>query len=403
MKTTSNDSPAPSLLEVRAAIDALDSKLLGLLAERQRLAELVIKAKHSEGSTTTIRDEARERDLIRQRIAEARPLGLEAHFVTKVFHELIGESIRLQQDFLQRRLNGTPTGPAVRIAFQGIDGSYSHIAGKGFFNASAARSGRSAPAGESFVGFASYAGAVQAVESGACDFGVLPIETTTSGAINDVYDLLLNSNVSIVGEEKFLVNYCVVGTSTAPLSHLTRIYCTPVSMSECSEFLSSLPECSVEFSTDAALAAKRLKDDNEPLHAAIASEEAAEMFGLSVLKRGVGNHESSFTRYLIIAKTPVKVDSRIPAKTSIIINTLNRPGALVEALSVFPQHGINLSKLESRPIPANHWEEMFYIDFLGNMESPEVVRALAELGSHVQSIKVLGCYPACDIEPVSEV
>jgi chorismate mutase/prephenate dehydratase len=397
------DTNAPSLPEVRAEIDSLDSKLLGLLAERQRLAELVIRAKHAAGSMTTIRDEARERDVIRQRIAEARPLGLEAHFVTKIFHELIGESLRLQQDFLQRKLNGSPIHSPVRITYRGIDGSYCHLAGKGFFNASAARSGAPTLSRNSFVGCQSFEAVVQAVESGDCDFGVMPIENTTSGAMNEVYDLLVHSQVSIVGEEKFLVRHCLIGTEQVPPSHLKRIYCTPLSVSECGEFLGGLPECALEFSTDAAVAVKRLKEDGERLHAAIASEEAAEMFGLAILQPNIGNQEDNFTRYLILAKNPVRVDSRIPAKTSIVIHTPNETGALVEALHVFRKHGINLSKLESRPVPSNPWEEMFYIDFVGNLESPGVSPALAEIGPLVRSIKVLGCYPACDIEPVSEV
>ena len=403
MSSKNPDTNAPSLPEVRAEIDALDSRLLGLLAERQRLAELVIKAKHAAGSMTTIRDEARERDVIRQRIAEARPLGLEAHFVTKIFHELIGESLRLQQDFLQKKLNGSPVHSPVRIAFRGIDGSYSHIAGKGFFNASAARSGAPSLSVDSFVGCHSFEAVVQAVESGECDFGILPIESTASGAMNEVYDLLVNSQVSIVGEEKFLVQHCLIGIESVPPSHLKRIYCTPLSVSECGEFLGKLPECALEFSTDAAVAVKRLKEDGERLHAAIASEEAAEMFGLSILQPDIGNHAESFTRYLVIARNPVGVDGRIPAKTSLVLHTRNETGALVEALTVFRRHGINLSKLESRPIPSNHWEEMFYIDFIGNLESTEVTSALAEITPLVRSIKVLGCYPACDIEPVSEV
>jgi len=123
------------------------------------------------------------------------------------------------------------------------------------------------------------------------------------------------------------------------------------------------------------------------------------MFGLSVLKGDIANQEESFTRFLVIAKQPRKVDGRIPSKTAIVIHTLNKAGALVEALNVFKEHGINLTKLESRPIPGNSWEEMFYIDFLGNLESDLVKTALGDLTKLVRFIKVLGCYPACDVTP----
>ncbi|MEY4701986.1 MAG: hypothetical protein RL326_2173, partial [Pseudomonadota bacterium] len=362
MTTITPHQPNTTLPKLREQIDDLDNKLLALLAERQELSRMVVQVKDSDNAQTSVRDMSRERDLIKQRIAEARALGLEAHFITRVFREIIAESVRLQQDVLQAKLNGTPKTGTIRIAFQGIDGSYSHLAGRDFF-AQAETDGKSA-ALPAFVGFQSFSDAVRAVEAGTCEFGILPIENTTSGAINDVYDLLLNSKVSIVGERKFLVNHCLVGLSDVPVSHLKRVYCSAMSVAECSAFLGSLPSCDTEFSSDSALAVKKLKDSGDTLHAAIASEEAAEMFGLRVLKRNISNQEANFTRYLIIAKNPVKVDSRIPAKTSIVMNTLNKPGALVEALIVFREHGINLTKLESRPIPSNTWEEMFYVDFM---------------------------------------
>lgn len=400
MTTKTIDTLQEPLAQLREEIDQVDSQILELLAKRQEVSRAVIQTKHA--GRSFIRDEARERDLMRQRISEAKPLGLDAHFVTKVFHEIIGESVRIQQDFVQSTLNNLPSGHTVRIAFQGIDGSYSHLLGKSYFIKSGTEDlTHKTVSDPEFVAHKSFEDAVRAVESGKCEYGILPIENTTSGAINEVYDLLLNSKVSIVGEEKFLVSHCLVGTENVPVSHLRRIHCSPLAVAECSAFLASLSECNTEFSSDSALAVKKLRESNEPLQAAIASEEAAEMFGLKILKRNIANQESNFTRYLIVSKNPVRVDSRVPAKTSIVMNTLNKPGALVEALLVFREHGINLTKLESRPIPSNSWEEMFYVDFLGNLESEEVKTALAELSKLVRFTKILGCYPSCDIEPVS--
>jgi chorismate mutase/prephenate dehydratase len=391
-----NSEQNKSIRDLRERIDRLDSQLLQLLSDRLGLAREVVEAK--DGQNIDIRDPSRERDVIRRRIIDGGQLGLESHFVTKVFHEILAESNRAQHDFLQNKLNCAPTRGSIRVAFQGIDGSYSHLAGKSHFLA-AHPGQQNSPT--SFVGFPSFQDAVHAVESGDCDFGLLPIENTTSGAINDVYDLLLNSNVSIVGERKFLVQHCLVAREEVPISHLRRIYCSPLAVAECSAFLSTVPDCGVEFSSDSARAVKRLQEDTTKLHAAIASEEAAEMFGLAVLKRNIGNQEANYTRYLIIAKNQAKVDPRIPAKTSIVMHTLNKPGSLVEALLVFRERGLNLTKLESRPIPTNSWEEMFYLDFLGNVSAPEVKAALAELTKSVRFVKILGCYPACDIEPVA--
>lgn len=389
-------TPNDPIGELRNRIDQLDGQLLQLLSDRLKLACQVVESKDSQ--SREIRDPSREREVIRHRIIDGGSLGLESHFITKVFHEILAESNRAQHDYLQQKLNQSPTRGTLRVAFQGIDGSYSHLAGRSHF---AVTPGESAPSTTSFVGFASFQDAVRAVESGDCHFGLLPIENTTSGAINDVYDLLLNSNVAIVGEKKFRVQHCLIGRAEVPVSHLKRIYCSPLVVAECSSFLSQIPDCRVEFSNDSARAVKRLQEDNDALHAAIASEEAAEMFGLTVLRRGIGNQEATYTRYLIIAKKQALVDPRIPAKTSIVMHTLNKPGALVEALLVFREHCINLTKLESRPIPTNCWEEMFYVDFLGNISESNVKAALADLTKCVRFVKVLGCYPACDIEPVT--
>lgn len=382
------------LAALREQIDTLDNQLLETLSKRLGLAQQVMAYKDAENLAQ--RDIAREQSLIRNLIAEGRAEGLDPHFVTKIFHEILAEGNRVQRDYLQSRLNARSSLSSLKIAFQGIDGSYSHLAGRGFFNSQ--RSNPSDPEA-TFVGYGSYQDAVRAVESGDCDYGVLPIESTTSGAINDVYDLLLNSKVAIIGEEKYLVEYCLVGIEKVPLTHIKRIYCSPLAVSDCSKFLANLPDCRIEFSNDSARAVKTLQDSKERLHAAIASQEAAEMFGLTILQRGISNQESNYNRFLLIAKNPIKVDARIPAKTSIVMNTLNKPGALVEALMVFREHGINLTKLESRPIPSNSWEEMFYVDFLGNLEAPEVRAALAELTKLVRFTKVLGCYPSCDVQP----
>jgi chorismate mutase/prephenate dehydratase len=381
------------LTEVRTEIDKVDAEILNLLAQRRDLAKQVVEVKDE--TNGALRDPSREAQLLRQRIVDGRELGLDAQYVTGVFHQVIAEAVRTQQDHLQTKVNGSSLlGAGTSIAFHGIEGSFCHLAGRSFIASSKTTAG--AP---TFVGFPTYADAVRAVEHGTCAYGILPIENTTSGGNNEVYDLLLNSRVSIVGEEKVRVRPCLVGANGASLSHLERVYADPTSVSECSTFLASLPECRVEFVSDAALGVKRVHESGNRLHAAIASEEAAEMFGLSVLKGDIANQEESFTRFLVIAKQPRKVDGRIPSKTAIVIHTLNKAGALVEALNVFKERGINLTKLESRPIPGNSWEEMFYIDFLGNLESDLVKTALGDLTKLVRFIKVLGCFPACDVEP----
>ena len=397
--TTSTSSNA-GLADARQEIDTLDKELMALLARRREITERVIQSKTA--ANTPIRDEAREQSLLRERITEGRTLGLDPQLVMKLFHEIIADSVRLQQDILQSNLNGAPDRKrSVKVAFQGIDGSYSHLMGRSLLSSTGASAKLATqPAGEpEFFGFASFKEAVDAVERGTCDLGILPIENTTSGGINDVYDLLLNSRISIVGEEKFTVKHCLIGLADVPVSHLHTVHCSQLAVAECANFLATIPSCVVQYATDSATALKELKESNDKGRAAIASEEAAEMFGLKVLKRNIANHEENVTRYVIVSKSAVKVDPRVTSKVSLAMSTLNQPGALVETLLVFKQHGINLTKLESRPIPGNTWEEMFYVDFLGNVESPNVKTALGEVTKLTRFIKVLGCFPSCDVTP----
>jgi|688.fasta_scaffold05602_5 chorismate mutase/prephenate dehydratase len=391
-----NEKTSPEISGIRSEIDKLDNDILSLLAQRKSLTVQVAEVKDEQRSA--VRDISREEQLLRQRISEGRTLGLDPQFVTSVFHEVIAEGVRTQQDHLQARLNGSALlSSSTKVAFRGIEGSFCHLAGRSFLSSPGSQS--SARGSEpTFVGFPTHLEAVRAVESGSCDYAVLPIENTTSGGINEVYDLLLNSRVSIVGEEKVSTSPCLVGTAGASISHLERIYATPLAVSECASFLASLPECRVEFAVDSAIGAKRARQGGAA-EAAIASSEAAEMFGLTVLKRLIASQEENFTRFIVIAKQPRKVDQRIPSKTAIVVHTLDKPGALVEALSVFKSHGINLTKLESRPVPGNSWEEMFYIDFAGNLDSEASKAVIAELTKLVRFIKVLGCFPACDVQP----
>jgi chorismate mutase/prephenate dehydratase len=218
--------------------------------------------------------------------------------------------------------------------------------------------------------------------------------------MTEVYDLLLKSPVSIVGEEKFLLNHCLIAAAETNLSSIKTIYCSPQTVSQCSTFIATLPQVRIEYFSDSALSLKHLKERGENNVAAIASEDAARQFGLETIKRDIANQSDTYNRYLILSRQPQKVDSRIPSKTSLVMSTPQTPGALVNALLVFQQSNINLAKLESRPIAGNPWEEMFYIDFEGNISDDRIKAALEALLPHTKFMKVIGCYPSYDLPPV---
>ncbi len=372
--------------ELRKKINEIDTKLIELLAERRKISKEVVIAKKETGKP--IRDQQREMELLNKIISIGKEYNLDSHFITKIFYEIIDDSVRLQQKYLQ---NYKPENEAgiLRIAIQGIEGSYSYLASTQFFAHNEEEL--------IFLYKETFEEVVQAVEKGEADYAVLPIENTTSGGINEVYDLLLHTTLSIVGEEKFQVKHCLIGTQEATISKLTKIFTHYQGASQCSKFLASLPNCEISFYSDTAMSAKKIVEENNPAYGAIASEEAANLFNVKILKRNIANQTENYTRFLVCSRKPKEVDLRIPAKTSLVMATAHTPGSLAKAIAVFHKYNVNMTKLESRPILGNPWEEMFYLDFEGNIADKEIRQLLDELGKYTRFLKILGTYPSKDI------
>jgi chorismate mutase/prephenate dehydratase len=368
------------LAKIRNEINLVDERILEALASRRKLAEQIIQAKDQLG--TPIRDALREEQLLEDLIARGRIQGLDAHLITRVFHEIIDDSIRSQQ----LHLLDYDKSALKRVAFQGIEGAYSELAGRKYF----------APYLDQtlFAGVATIEQVINAVEDGDADFGLLPIETTSAGSINEVYDLLSCAQLSIVGEEVLRTEHCLLAMDEAPLAQIRQIYSHPQALAECMKFVSKLPNCQAIPYADSAMAVKKVKEEKDPTLAAIASEEAGRLYGLKVLRRNIEDQPNNLTRFLILAKRPSAIDLRIPCKTSLIIATSHEEGSLLKALSLLHDYHINLSKLESRPIPGMPFQYLFYIDFEGNIADPKVAEALEKLRSATTSLKVLGSYPA---------
>ena len=370
-----------TLDDLRREIDGVDAQILEALAQRRQLAARVIEAKDDQGAP--LRDALREERVLAQLIARGRDRGLDAHFVTRVFHEIIDDSVRSQQLHLMPEYN---RAELKTVAFQGIEGAYSELAGRQFFAPTVGHS--------VFVGHSTFEQVVDAVEGGSADFGILPVENTTAGSINDVYDLLSCAQVSIVGEEVLRVEHCLLAVDEVPLTSLRRVLSHPQALAQCMKFLSKLPNCEPQPYADTAMAVRLVKEHNEPTWAAIASEEAGRRYGLTVLRRNVEDQQHNYTRFAVIAKNAVRVDQRIPCKTSVVMATSHEEGSLLHALSILHEYKINLTKLESRPIPGMPFQYLFYIDFEGNASSPQVQDALGRLRSATTSLKVLGSYPS---------
>lgn len=373
--------------EIREKINRIDEQILKLLSERRELSIEIVKLKN-EGKAS-IRDKEREKELLTRLTEAGRKFGLDSHYVTKIFYEIISDSVKLQNKFVIDNSNKNLSEEVATVAIQGIEGSYSYLASKQFFGS------------EKEIVFRkmkNFDDVVEAVEDGSTDYAVLPIENTTSGSINEVYDALTNSNLNIIGEEIFQVKHCLLGLEDVPLNKIKKVYAHFQAARQCSKFLNSIPQAEVEFFEDTAKSVEKIKEEGNKEFAAIASKEAAEIFDVNILRENIANQAGNFTRFLICSKKPIVVDERIPAKTSLILATAQKPGSLVQALSVFKDYEVNMTKLESRPIIGNPWEEMFYLDFQGNIQSDKVKSLLDEVGKHTRYLKVLGCYPMKEFE-----
>jgi chorismate mutase/prephenate dehydratase len=374
--------------KLRQSINKIDEQLISILAERRKLSKEVIQAK--EVTQSPIRDQKREEELLSRLISIGKKKGLDSTYLSKILYEVIEDSVRLQQRFVQTsKSEREGKQKSITVTIQGIEGSYSYLASQKYF----AQSGMKL----NYAFKRKFEEVISTVEKGEADYAILPIENTTSGGINEVYDLLLHTSLSIVGEEKFQVKHCLVATANTPLEKIKKIYAHHQASAQCSKFLDNLNEVSIEYFIDTALSVQKVKEVNNSNYAAIASEEAAKLFGLKILARGIANQSENYTRFLVASRKPQVVDSRLPCKTSIIMATSHTPGSLVEALNVFRNYNVNLTKLESRPIIGNAWEEMFYLDFEGNLQNELIQKLLDELGKFTRFMKVLGSYPSQEL------
>lgn len=374
--------------QIRADISETDQQLLTLLAKRRKLALAVAQAKLAQNKA--IRDQKREEELLLSLIEKGKALALDAQYVTRLYHVVIEDSVLQQQAQVQGQLNGID-GPVTRVAFLGRQGSYSYWATQKYFTRRAEKLIE--------IGCDSFNEIVHSVESGLADYAVLPIENTSSGSINEVFDLLQHTRLSIVGELTQEIKHCLLGLPGTDLSNIRQVCAHPQVIAQCSHYLQTLSNVKIEYCDASSDAFNRVRENKDLSVVAIGGEEGGKLYGLEVLGRDLANQKDNVSRFIVVARKPITVAKAIPAKTTFIMYTGQQPGALVDALTVLKTHGISMGKLESRPIPGNPWEEMFYVDVFANLEDYAMKRALDELNRITRFVKVLGCYPSEDVTP----
>ncbi|TKB49349.1 chorismate mutase [Ferrimonas sediminicola] len=375
------------LNKIRTDINQVDSDLLALLARRRQLTLNVARSK--EIDLKPVRDQEREQQLLEKLVALGKEQGLDAQYVVRLFQTIIEDSVLRQQAWLQGRQNTSQD--LVRVAYLGARGSYSHIAAQGYF----ARRDKSIVE----LGCPDFHEVVQAVEQGNADYGILPIENTSSGSINEVYDLLQQTHLQIVGETTETIGHCLLTLPGADLEAIDTIYAHPQVISQCSNHLRGYSGVKLEYCASSAHAMAQVANSQDPTKAAIASKAGGDLYGLEVRRAKLANQAENESRFILVARKAKEVPVQVPAKTTLIMATGQRAGALVDALLVLKNNGLIMSKLTSRPIPGNPWEEMFYLDVEANLSSEAMQQALSELVPITRFVKVLGCYQSERILP----
>ena len=268
----------------------------------------------------------------------------------------------------------------MRIAFQGESGAYSEAA--------ALRYSEHADV----LACESFEQVFDAVASGRASHGILPVENSIGGSIHRNYDLLLEHDLPIVGEVQLPITHNLMALPGSALSSIRRIYSHPQALAQCERFLRSLPEVAAEATYDTAGSAKLVRDRQLTDAAAIASERAAQVFGLEILKAEVQDFSDNITRFLVVSRS---AEPDLPAdKTTVVFSLPNEPGSLFKALSVFALREIDLTKIESRPIRGRPWEYLFYVDLPVARHDLRCARALVHLAEFARSMRTLGSYPS---------
>ena len=267
----------------------------------------------------------------------------------------------------------------LKVAFQGEIGAYSEIAVYKHFTSDVQT-----------IPCKSFSDVFKSVEAGNVDYGVVPVENSIEGSVNQVYDLFLEYDLEVCGEIILKIEHCLLANRNADLNSIKVVYSHPQALAQCSNFLERLG-CKIIPTYDTAGGAKIVKERGTNDVAAIASERAAEIYGMKVLARDISNTPDNYTRFLVIStedSPPTGND-----KTSIIFSLKHVPGSLYKALEEFALREINLTKIESRPTKRRPWEYNFYLDFEGHRNDPKCMEALKGLEKKATFIKILGSYP----------
>ncbi len=372
------------LLELRNQIDVIDSQIVELFEKRMDICKGVAQYKIENGKK--VFDRQREQE----KLAKVKGLthnDFNSHGVEELFEQIMSMSRKLQYQLLAE--NGSQgklpfigvdelDTKRARVVFQGADGAYSQMAMNSFF-------------GDQVTSFHvdTFREAMGAIEEGAADFAVLPIENSTAGVVSEIYDLLSEYENYIVGEQIIKIEHCLLGVPGSRIEDIKTVYSHPQSLMQSSQYLEEHNWQLISMQNN-AFAAKKVADEKDGSQAAVASAYAAQVYGLEILKKGINQLEDNSTRFIIV--TNQRIFRKDANKISICFEIPHMSGSLYHMLSHFIYNNLNMTKIESRPMPDRNWEYRFFIDFDGNLADGAVKNALRGLREEARNLRILGNY-----------
>ena len=377
-----------NLQTLRQDIDAIDRRLVELFRQRMDMTHKVGEYKRSQG--LPVLDQERERQVLQNKGAlageELRPA------VITLYQTIMALSRRQQRDLMGQG----PDNPGVRrwreaqaakrqpvaapkVVYQGVPGAYSEQAALNFFGQ-----------GAGAVGLEQFEDCFLALREGQADYAVLPIENSSTGAIRQIYDLLTQYECYMVGETTVRVEHCLMAPKGATLDTITHVYSHEQGLFQCERYLNTHPDWKQVPQADTAGSAQMVADSGDITKAAICSDRAAELYGLEILAHAINHNSHNTTRFVVVSP---RLELRPGAdKISTLFVLPHEAGSLHEVLTVFNLHGLNMVKLESRPLPEQSWQYMFFLEFTGAPDNPTVNDVLHELAQTTGEFRVLGWF-----------
>ncbi len=367
----------------RMAIDEIDRELVALLARRME-AIREIGAYKGKNQEVPVHDPQREHDVFEFWATEGERAGLSGFFLGRILREILSHSRRDQERHL--RPVGPSGGSRLRVGYHGAPASDGDLAADKLLH----------PRTDALVektGFETFSGALDALEGEELDYLLLPIENTASGSFHEVYREITSRDVFLVDEDIWAVRHCLAVLPGSKAEHLHVIRSHPEALKQCQRFFRGLVGVRAETWYDSAAAAASVAEVGDSQLGVICSAEAAALTGLEVVADDISDHKNNRTRFVLLSRTAERVDPRIPAKTSLLLTVNHQHGALAECLQAFARQDLNLTKLESRPLPERPWEYLFYVDVEGNVEDERMRTSLDSVREFTGSLRVLGCFP----------